>query len=99
MKRVFNFMVFVDDKDPQNFFMKKAIIHEIYYTLYLRVEFSAQTNNIVHTCPLYVRYYISGSILVILNSVCYTCLLHEWHHLNFCTLQCRPVAEPMRTRN
>ena len=48
-------MVFVDDEDPQKFFMKKAIIHEVYYTLYLQVESSAQANNIVHTCTLYVK--------------------------------------------
>ena len=30
-----NFMVFADDKDPRNFFIKKAKIHEIYYTIYL----------------------------------------------------------------
>ena len=29
----FNFVVFVDDKDPRIFFFKNAKIHEIYYTL------------------------------------------------------------------
>ena len=34
----FNFVVFVDDKNPRNFFIKKAMIHEIYYTFYLEVR-------------------------------------------------------------
>ena len=29
----FNFMIFADDKNPQKNFMKKATIHEIYYTV------------------------------------------------------------------
>ena len=43
----FNFVVFVDDKDPRIFFIKKAMIHEIYYTFYLQV--GGETNNIMHT--------------------------------------------------
>ena len=59
---VFNF---VDDKDSRNFFHGKAIIHEIYYTVYLQAESTVRTNNIVHTCALrevlYIRKYTSYS--------------------------------------
>ena len=53
---VFIFVVFVDDEDPRNFFMKRAtyntrnLLH-----LYLQVEYSMRTNNIVHTRTIYMR--------------------------------------------
>ena len=37
----------MDDKDLRIFFIKKAMIHEIYYTFYLQV--GGETNNIMHT--------------------------------------------------
>ena len=43
----FNFVVFMDDKDPRIFFIKKAMIHEMYYTFYLQV--GGETNNIMRT--------------------------------------------------
>ena len=33
----FNFVAFMDDEDPQNFFIERLQIHEIYYTFYLQV--------------------------------------------------------------
>ena len=50
----------MDDKDTRIFFIKKAMIHEIYYTFYLQV--GGETNNITHT----VSARLSWSITVFL---------------------------------
>ena len=59
----------------------------------------------MHTCALYMRYYIYRSLLVFLNSAHFTCfhchylaLLSLLVLLKFCSLQCCPVAEPMRNK-